>query len=64
MAKMSLKAARVNAEMTQDEAANKLGVSTRTVQKWEKGETFPDANKRDDICKAYGVTYDDLKFLS
>lgn len=63
MAKMSLKAARVNAEMTQDEAANKLGVSVRTVQKWEKGKTFPDANRIDDICNVYGVTYDDLKFL-
>lgn len=33
--------ARLAASMTQAEAATELGVSTRTVQKWESGRVAP-----------------------
>lgn len=33
--KISLQAARVNAGLTQEEMARKLGVSSRTINKWE-----------------------------
>ena len=35
--KITLKAARVNAEMTQDEAAERIGKSKQTIVNWEKG---------------------------
>lgn len=39
--KISLKAARVNANLTQQEVAEKLGVSKHTVINWENGKTHP-----------------------
>lgn len=38
---ISLAAARVNAEMTQDEVANALNVSRNTIIKWESGKVIP-----------------------
>lgn len=63
MAKMTLKAARVNTGLTQKAAAVKFGVSNKTLCSWEKGLSFPDASKIPLICDAYGVSYDDLIFL-
>lgn len=40
--KISLKAARVNANLSQKEAATALGVNVSTLQNYEKGETVPD----------------------
>ena len=39
MPKITLKAARVNAELTQDEAAERIGKSKQTIMNWEKGIT-------------------------
>lgn len=39
--KISLKAARVNANLTQEEVAEKLGVSKHTVINWENGKVRP-----------------------
>ena len=36
--KITLKAARVNAEMTQDEAAERMGKSKQTIVNWEHGK--------------------------
>lgn len=63
MSKISLKAARVNANLSQKAAAKALGVSNQTLCKWEKGKTFPDAQQVDALCKLYGVSYDDINFL-
>lgn len=52
---ISLEAARVNANLTQDEAAKKLGVSKTTLLSWEKGNTFPDIIKFKALCKIYSV---------
>lgn len=64
MAKMNLKAARVNVDMTQKEVAKQLNVSNRTLQSWESGKTFPNAEKIDALCALYGVTYEDIIFLN
>lgn len=63
MLKISLKSARVNAGYTQKEVAEKLGVSNKTVNNWEKGTSYPKADKVDAICKLYGVSYDHIIFL-
>ena len=39
MPKITLKAARVNAELTQDEAAERIGKSKQSIVNWESGKT-------------------------
>ena len=38
---ISLKAARINAEMSQDEAARNIGVSGSALASWEQGRHVP-----------------------
>ena len=47
--KISIAAARVNANLTQAEAAKKLGIANNTLIKWEKGEEVPKINKMRDL---------------
>ena len=63
MFKITLRAARVNIGLLQEEAANRLSVSKKTLGNWENGVTFPPAHKIPAICNLYGVTYDMLNFL-
>ena len=63
MFKISLEAARVNAGLSQKVAAQELGISNTTLGKWEKGESFPTADKIPEICELYGVHYDNINFL-
>lgn len=58
--RMTLKAARVNVNMTQMQVAEHLNVTKKTVCSWEKGKTKPKLDKIEPICKLYGVTYDDI----
>ena len=37
--KITLKAARVNADLTKDEAAERMGKSKQTIVNWENGKT-------------------------
>ncbi|MGN0553703.1 MAG: helix-turn-helix domain-containing protein [Oscillospiraceae bacterium] len=60
---LTLKAARVNANYGQKEAASSLGISNKTLSNWENGYTVPKQNYIDAICKLYGVSYDNLIFL-
>lgn len=40
---ISLAAARVNANMTQQQAADAIGVDKSTIVSWEKGRTLPNS---------------------
>ncbi len=60
---MSLKAARINAGLTQKTAAERLKVSEDTVSNWERGKSFPDAMNIKSIEDVYNVRYDQLIFL-
>lgn len=40
---ISLAAARVNANMTQRQAAEAIGVDKTTIVSWEKGRTYPNS---------------------
>lgn len=60
---MTLRAARTNVKMQQKKAATALGISNKTLSKWENGLSMPKADKIDLICALYKVTYDDLIFL-
>lgn len=63
MAKITLKAARVNAGLRQKEVAEILGVSNKTLSSWESGETFPRADQVAKLCSLYRLTYNDINFL-
>lgn len=63
MAKMTLRAARVNAGLSREKAAYKIGVSMSTIKNWENGTSSPTVDKLPLICNAYGVTYDDILFF-
>ena len=61
---ISLKAARVNADMTQIEAANLLNVDKSTIISWEKGKTHPDYPKAQKLSEIYGIPLDYINFKS
>lgn len=63
MKKITLRAARTNANLTQKEAAKKIGVSKETISNWENGITSPSVGKFKQIEKIYGISYDELDFL-
>ena len=63
MFKITLEAARVNAGYTQKSAAKQLRVSNKTLQNWESGKTYPNADKIPEICGLYGIPYDVINFL-
>ena len=56
----NLKKYRLAKNMTQENAAEKLGVSSQTVSRWECGTTLPDVLMLPDIARLYGVTIDDF----
>lgn len=60
---MTLRAARINAGYTQEQAASLLHVSKDTLRNWEMARTFPDAQKIRDIEQVYKVGYNELIFL-
>lgn len=62
MPKISLKAARVNAGLSQAKAAKEIGVATCTLRNWEAGKTYPTKPKIDRICALYGIDFDVLFF--
>ena len=62
MPKISLKAARVNANLSQQAAADLIGVAVSTLRNWETGRTFPTKPKIDRICEVYGISFDVLFF--
>ncbi len=47
-------------KMTQEDIAEKVGVSRQAVAKWEAGETTPDLEKAQLLAAALEVSLDDL----
>lgn len=47
-------------EYSQEEIAEKIGISRQAYGKWEKGETVPDIEKCAKLAAVYGVTVDSL----
>lgn len=56
----NLKKFRLAKNMTQEKAAEALGVNAQTVSRWECGTTLPDVLTLPEIARLYGVTTDDL----
>lgn len=63
ISKLTLKQARSLAELTQSEAAKKIGVSIYTIVNWEKGKTSPKVKMWDKIAEVYGIPKDMIVFV-
>ena len=48
--------------MTQEELANRLGVSRQTVSKWELSQGNPELGKLQEICTVFNCSADDVLF--
>lgn len=59
----TLKAARINKNYSQEEAAKLIGISVDTLSNYERGLTFPDVPIIRQIEKVYGLSYNEIKFL-
>lgn len=59
---ISLKAARINAGLTQMEAAKRIGVTESTLISWEKHRKEPPFGKLLALCELYGCTANDIRW--
>ena len=50
----NLRKLRGEKHMTQEQVAEKLGVSAQSVSRWETGATFPDILLLPELAKLYG----------
>ena len=60
---VSMEAARVNAGLSQKEAAKQLNINVSTLSNWETGKTAPDIDKFKRLCELYNCP-SDLIFLN
>ncbi|MCF2641186.1 helix-turn-helix transcriptional regulator [Roseburia hominis] len=58
--KISLAAARVNANMTQDEVAKEMHISKATLGNWENGKNIPGVSQLSFLSNLYGIPMDNI----
>lgn len=56
----SLFHARKKCGLSQEDVAEKLGVSRQTISKWETNETVPDIYQSKKMARLYNISLDDL----
>ncbi len=56
----SLSKSRKKSGYSQEEVAEKLGVSRQTISKWELNETLPDLYQSKKLANLYNISLDDL----
>ena len=56
----SLSNARKKSGLSQEEVAEKLGVSRQTISKWETDETLPDLRQSKKLALLYHLSLDEL----
>lgn len=59
---ITLKAARVNAGLTQKEVSAATGHSRSTLIRWENGITSPKVKDLQVLCKLYGIPKELIKY--
>lgn len=57
---ITLAAARVNAGMTQEEAAKEMKVSKNTLVNWEKGVSEPSITQGRELAELYKIPLDNI----
>ena len=55
-----IKKLRFRASMTQEQLAEKLGISPQSVSKWENDISMPDISLLPEIAEIFGVSVDEL----
>ena len=63
MRKISLKAARVDANLTLAEVVKKVKIGKNTLINYEKGRTYPDIETAKRLASLYDRPIDDIKFF-
>lgn len=58
---LTLRAARVNAGMTQEAAAKAMGVCRQTLIRWEAGKDAPRKENLEALCRLYGIKKEDIR---
>ena len=46
--------------LTQNELADKLGITDKAISKWENGRCMPDVSLLEELCSILGVTINEL----
>lgn len=59
---ISLRAARVNAGLTQKEVAKRVGISNTTLCKYEQGKESPPVNLAIALCELYKMDFNSIFF--
>lgn len=62
--KVTMKAARVNAGMTQEEAAKALNITKQTLNNYENGKSVPKIDLANKMAVLYGGTLQDILFFT
>ena len=60
---LSLRECRLKAGLTQKQAADALGISQRTLSRYENNINYPTLEVVDKMCKLYGVHCDNIRFV-
>lgn len=55
-----IKQLRYRSSVTQEQLAERLGISAQAVSKWENGVTMPDISLLPALAETFGITIDDL----
>lgn len=58
--KLTLKAARINAGLTQEQVREKTGVARSTLKNWENGKNLPRLDKLQKVCTLYGIPIEEI----
>ena len=56
----NLKRIRKDNNLSQEQLAEKLGVSRQSVSKWENGEAYPEMDKVLQLCKMFNLNIDEI----
>lgn len=60
--KITLRAARVNAGLTQQEAGKRIGVDRGTIIRWEQEKSSPRNEALEKLCQVYGIHPEDIQW--
>jgi len=62
MDRLSIKAARVNANLTQEALAEKMGVHRQTIAAWETNPAAIKIKEAERLCSILGVSFSQIFF--